>query len=100
MGERSALLAVVVTMVGCITPHENFAQMMNAQVGKSVDDPSFLGNRYQQFRAGSKRLPNGNTEEELRPARACRVFFEIDETSKKIAAWRWEGREEHCAIPI
>lgn len=79
--------------------HEYFKQAMGSQIGKTVNDPSFYGNRYPEMRISIAELANGNFEEHLQMGIGwrCQVFFEIDRISQKIVAWRYEGTKDVCA---
>lgn len=86
--------------IGAGWPHQNFMEIYDHQVGKTIDDPSSYIARYPQEIVGSRDLPNGNKEIEfLRSASECRVFFEVDPHTRKIVGWRYEGSDETCSIP-
>ncbi|MEE9494856.1 MAG: hypothetical protein V3W04_15990 [Gammaproteobacteria bacterium] len=80
------------------TPHENFKNIMQSNIGKRESDPSSYLSRYPQRVFDSKHLPNGNTETEYRRSEKCRVFFEIELDSRIIVGWRFEGNEKDCDI--
>lgn len=92
----SALLAAC----SFLDAHQNFKDIMQLDVGRSIDDPYNTRNRYRDRRVASRALPNGNTEEEFKAGIGlkCRVFFEIDNKAAKIVGWRYEGSKEDCAI--
>ena len=73
---------------------------MQAEIGKSADDPYAYRNHYRNLRIAVKELPSGNIEEEYRSGRGrgCRVYFEIDKAAGKIINWRYERTEQNCAI--
>lgn len=101
-----ALLSVFlpISLTACGSPgevsHQNFKNIMQIDVGTSIQNPDAYRNRYPGRRVASKALPNGNTEEEFEGGRRlrCRVFFEINNKTAKIAGWRYEGSKEDCAI--
>jgi hypothetical protein len=78
---------------------ENFSHWMQCQVGKKVDDADAFTNRYPQLRVAVRNLPNGNLEEEYKAGYMlrCRVYFEVDTSSRKIVSWRYEGTDQDCA---
>ena len=86
--------------VGCAheSAHENFKRTMSNQVGKSASDPTTDTGRLWSNRLGETKLPNGNIEIGFRQFRACRYYFEIDEVTRKIVNWRFEGTEQECII--
>lgn len=81
-----------------LTPHENFKNIISHSVGKSIDDPPRITAAYPQYLISSKLLPNGHLENEYRFRGTCRYFFEIDQTTRKIVGWRFEGSESDCEI--
>lgn len=93
----AALLAAV-SCAAIPTPHENFLLIMGSNVGKHVDNPLILWNRYADWRAGIRILENGNAEHEFRWRTYCPVFFEVDPNTRLIVGWRFEGRETDCQI--
>ncbi len=95
------VILLTATAVGCAheSAHENFNRIMNGQVGKSASDPTTDIGRYWSNRIGETKLSNGNTEIGFRHSRECRYFFQIDKTTNKIVAWRFEGTEDTCEIP-
>jgi hypothetical protein len=98
----SALVAIV--SLGACAPgrvaHENFLESMQIQVGRDIANPNLMRNRYPERRVSTKVLQNGNTEEEFLDGIGlkCRVFFEIDNKTAKVVAWRYEGTQRYCAI--
>src|SRR5688500_7551828 len=96
------LVCMSVWVVACVeASHRNFISQMQADVGKSIDDPFFARNRYAERFVASKELANGNVEQEYRIGMRgrCRLFHEVDNNSRKIVGWRYEGSKEDCAIP-
>ena len=107
---RKIVFSAVVILLGMLsascssTPHENFKNFMQNDIGKSADDPNVLIVRYSEDIVNNKTLPNGNTEVEflIRASppykEGCTAFFEIDKTTNIIINWRYEGSEEGCVI--
>jgi len=92
------LLLPALSACSAVTPHENFKNFLRNNLGKSVDDPSSDVARYPQLLVGSQVLPNGNIENQYRWRGACRYFLEIDQQTRKIVGWRFEGSERDCEI--
>ncbi len=92
------MLLITLLSCGSITPQENFKRFRDANIGKSIDDPSSEVARYPQLLVGRKDLPNGNYENEYRWYRECRYFYEINPSTRMIVNWRYEGNENDCKI--
>jgi hypothetical protein len=93
------LLAALLSSCAGGNARQNLADWMQDQVGKHADDPNTYRSRYGRFRLGTVALANGNTEEEFRAGRAdCRVFFEIDRSTRKIIAWRYGQPDNNCVL--
>jgi len=80
--------------------HQAFKEMYSRQVGLSVDNAthSWLA-RYPDSVVGKLSLPSGNIEVEYIPQswrNGCRVFFEVDEKTRIVIGWRFEGDEKAC----
>ena len=90
MKNRSLPALILVALAGCVThdPSERFANAMRNQLGKSIDDPSALRNRSADFRGTTRKLSNGNTEEQLVFSSKCAALFEIDQRTRQITGWR------------
>lgn len=95
-----AIALICVSLAACASgrAHENFKSSVQWDVGKSIDDPNILVNRYPEDRGSPKTLPNGNIEQPYRFRRGCQVYFEIDKASRRIVGWRYEGNEETCVL--
>jgi hypothetical protein len=94
-------LILLVWLAACTstTPHQNFKNFMNANVGRNAEDPRASIKRYSAKVAGKTQLPNGNTEVKYQAAYAgCIVYFEVDAKTNIIVGWRFEGDEKVCAI--
>jgi hypothetical protein len=85
---------------GGVSPHQNFINIMNVNVGRDSDDPGYYRNSVRIHLIAVRPLKNGNIEEEFKIGRRlnCRDFFEIDEPKKTIVGWRYEGTEQDCVI--
>jgi len=96
-------LILLLALAGCATPpeHENFKQVMGAQVGKRIDDPDAYPVFYRLREVNAKPLANGNVEEEYAAGRRgeCRLFFEVDALTRRILRWSYEGSQRECVIP-
>ena len=88
-------------LLGCVThdPSERFANAMQNQVGKSIDDPAALRNRSADFRGTTRKLSNGNSEEQLVFSSRCGALFEIDQRTHKIVKWRVDPKRDQCDTP-
>jgi hypothetical protein len=73
---------------------------MQLDVGQKADEQYAYRNRSRNLYVATRKLPNGNMEEEYEGGLGlkCRVFFEIDESAGKIVSWRHEGPDNICAI--
>lgn len=80
------------------TPHENFKNIMQSNIGKREDDPISDLSRYSQWVVARSALPNGNVEIEFRWRKQCPVFFEIAPSTHIIVGWHFEGSEKDCVI--
>ena len=102
---RFGLLLVLACLLlaGCVTHRgsNRFENLMTIQVGKSMDDPSALRNRNPDLRGSTRKLSNGNGEEQLIFGRDCAALFEIDQATRRIVKWRIDPkRDEDCtALP-
>ena len=92
------MLCTLLTACATGSGHENFKAFMQRNVGKSIYDPSAYKNYYRDTFVTKKKLTNGNIEEEYESVKNCQVFFEIDNSTKKIVRWRYEGTEQDCSI--
>ena len=103
---RVLLVLMAASAAACVSPseasHRNFLSHMSVQVGKGLDTPELTRNRYPERQVSSRKLSNGNTEEEFAAGYKlrCRVFFEADNTTRKIVGWRYEGSREDCSIAL
>ena len=98
---KIAVASLACMLLGCVThdPSERFANAMQNQVGKSVDDPSALRNRSPDFRGTMRTLSNGNTEEQLAFSPRCGALFEVDRKTRKIIKWRIDPKRDDCDTP-
>jgi hypothetical protein len=96
----SAAFVLILCACAVLDAHENFKEIMQGEVGKSVDNPYLTRNQYRNRLVNTRQLANGNVEEEYKTGRGlrCRTFFELDQKSGKVASWRYEGTKDDCAI--
>jgi hypothetical protein len=71
---------------------------MGASVGKSITAPPRVIKAYPDDLLVSRKLSNGNIENEYRYRGTCRYFYEFDPSTKIILRWRFEGSESDCEI--
>lgn len=94
--------ALWISLAGCATgrAHENFKSIMDGNVGRNMYDSYVFRSRNKNLFVAKRQLPNGNIEEEFRAGRGptCRVYFESNEKTEKIVAWRYVGTEEDCSV--
>jgi len=71
--------------------------MMGA-VGDAIDEPYFFWNHpgFRHTRGEVIKLPNGNTEFQMRWGKECNVYFEADARSNRIIGARFEGTRRTC----
>lgn len=93
-----ALVPLLSTCYSAVTPHENFKGFHERDVGKSADDPSTSVSRYPQKLIGTRKLQNGNIENEYFLRGTCRYFYEIDPKTRLIVRFRFEGNVKDCGI--
>lgn len=100
LSHATRVIVLLAFLTACGTTqssHQNFLNIMNGQVGRSIDERS--GWRSVDGRVSSKVLPNGNIEEGYTQRGVCRYFFEISQTTRKIVSWRYEGTKDECIVP-
>lgn len=80
--------------------YEDFASLMQVQIGKNAQDGLTYRMLYWQSRVGTKKLANGNIEEQYRHGRdgKCPTFIEIEPISNVIVGWRREGERDDCGV--
>lgn len=93
-----AFLMVSQSSCGSVTPHENFTLHMKSKMGMNFDDPPRVTGINPERFISSKILPNGNLENGYLFRGTCRYFYEIDQKTRKIVGWRFEGSERDCEI--
>jgi hypothetical protein len=102
--QKVVVMSVLFAIGGCATgsAHDNFSNWMEDHIGRSIDDPNVLLNRYPEERGSTHKLANGNVEHEFiwsrRPNKSCLAFFEVDTASQRIIAWRYEGTKDTCYL--
>ncbi len=88
--------SLVLLLSSCISPHENFKDHMQVNVGRSIDDTRSW--KRPDRLLGRKVLENGNIENEYEYTRTCRYFFEYDPETRIVVNWRFEGKESDCVV--
>jgi len=80
--------------------NENFRQVMQRQVGKTVDDSDFYPALYRLRQTNSQRLPNGNFKEEYAagPGGKCKLAFEVTPEARRVVGWSSDGDPGDCVI--
>lgn len=81
--------------------HDLYVQEMRLRVGMSIDDPPRKTWADPDKLVTSRSLPNGNIENEYRfygYHGTCRSFYEINPKTRIIVGWRYEGRDQDCAM--
>ena len=98
---RAFLLLVVLAGCASTTPEEreNFKQVMNRQVGKSIDDADAYPVYYRLRQLSTKPTPKGNTQQIYAAGREgkCQVGYEVD-ASRRIVAWSIVDKADDCVI--
>jgi hypothetical protein len=91
-------LALCLILAACAStpPGDAFNKQLQAEVGKSIRDPSAMRNLYLSRLVRKKVLDNGNVEEEFFPGDKCTFYFEIDQKTFKIVAARLDKFERYC----
>ena len=90
----------IITSCSTIDWHENFKQTRNFNIGSSIDNPRVIGSANPKYFLGSRRMGNGNIENEYKRRRTCRIFYEFDPETRIIENWRFEGKTTDCiSIP-
>lgn len=96
-----ALIALL--LAGCASTsaeHENFRQVMDRQVGKSIDDADAYAVFYRLRELNTKSLANGNLLQQYAAGRKerCKLNFEIEPRTRRIVRWSSEGSEGDCLL--
>ena len=95
-------LTAIIFLVACATApdNDNFRQVMQRQVGKSVDDSDFYPTLYRLKQTNSQRLPNGNVKEEYAagPKGKCKLSFEATPGERRVVGWNSDGDREDCVL--
>jgi len=96
-------LLVLLSLSSCcffsaLTPHSNFIDHIQGQIGKSETDPNSSLTRYPKRIKGKSTLPNGNIETEFSFSRNCKVFYEVNISTRIIENVRYEGNGKRCVL--
>ena len=94
----ACLLLPSLASCSSVTPHENFMAHMSSKIGMSIDSPPKVTGINPERLISSSILRNGNFENGYRYRGTCQYFFEIDQQTRKIVGWRFEGSERDCEI--
>lgn len=99
---KSLLVTVTVLLAACASRagEENFARVMDRQVGKHADDADFYPALYRLRLANSERLANGHTREEYVAGYKgrCKLYFELS-PARRVVGWSTDGDRGECVIP-
>jgi hypothetical protein len=91
----SFLGIALLSLSGClIDPYENFKEIMNSEVEHSVDTDA--QHTFRANPADIRTLPNGNLEYRYVGKNfrgICKYIFEVDKTTRKVIAWRYDGED-------
>lgn len=100
---KTGTVPIFLLLTACATPPEHlaFKDVMNHQVGKSIDDADAYPVYYRLKQGTVKSLPNGNQNYEYAAGRDgdCKVFFEVEPITRRIVGWSFQGYERDCVIP-
>jgi hypothetical protein len=97
-----ACLASCITAAGCsfLSARDDLAKLMDREVGRTPGDLDSYRANFPSLSRGSRKLPNGNLEEEWRAGFRddCPVFFEVDPETRKVLAWRLGLPDDDCIL--
>lgn len=93
-------LALLLAACASRPEDENFARVMDRQVGKHADDADFYPALYRLRLANSERLANGHTREEYAAGYKgrCKLYFELS-PARRVVGWSSDGDRGECVIP-
>ena len=96
------ILTVTLFLAACVSlpAEENFARVMDRQVGKHADDADFYPALYRLRLANTERLANGHTREEYAAGYKgrCKLYFELS-PARRVVGWSADGDRGECVIP-
>ena len=94
------LFLLLAACAGRSAEDENFARVMDRQVGKHADDADFYPMLYRLRLTNTERLGNGNTREEYAAGNKgrCKLSFELS-PSRRVVAWSTDADRGDCVIP-
>ena len=99
---RLLLVTVAIFLAACATrvDEENFARVMDRQVGKQADDADFYPLLYRLRLANTERLANGHIREEYVAGYKgrCKLYFELS-PARRVVGWSTDGDRGECVIP-
>lgn len=80
----------------------HYVRLVESSIGEQSErgGPATYRSRYRQFRVATKKLANGNIEEEYSHGvdRKCPTYFEIDAVTKLVVRWRHDGEPDDCGV--
>lgn len=99
-----ALLSFLIAFSACaaVTPHQNFINTMNFLVGKNIDKLDQRGFGSKDTISKTNMLENGNIEYQYHLAadhNKCSYILEVDNLTRKIVRWRFDGDSKGCILP-
>ena len=101
VGGLPVFLLLSVSLASCAVsfgdPHEKYKELMSGNVGRPIEKLRIWFGKPPEMLVASRRLPNGNIENEYRYIRSCRTFFEFDPKSRIVVNWRLEGPKTDCS---
>lgn len=96
---KRVLAVLVVLCAACttVTPHENFANILNGRVGESFDIPRT--DLKPPLLLSERQLQNGNVEYRYRYLGDCVQIYEVEPSTRIIRRAAWKGSEKSCIVP-
>jgi len=97
-----AVVLLPVAVQSCIfpgDPHDAFKSHMQYNLGRDIRNPSTNWVREENL-VQSRKLPNGNIENEYRWRGSCRYFFEVEAVTRIIVNWRLQGEQDCELSPV
>jgi len=95
------IMLSLITITSCthIDPYDNFKNILQAEIGKKIDNAPYYTWRYQP-KSISEPLPNGNIEykyEYISIRGICRYIFEVSPITHTVISWRYDGEDKDKA---
>ena len=99
---KRVVVILFLLTISCLPadPYKHFEDQLQAAVGESIEDAPSYSSHARPDLAFTERLSNGNlgyhyAYENIRGL--CRYIFEVDPTTHKIVAWRYDGEDKDKA---